>query len=372
MIRLLIITDTNIGGDGGAEQHLKMLVGQMDSSQYKIDILQLGEVVPFKQGNLGEVRVWHMPTGKLLSPHGIGQMLKLFKFIRSNRHECIISFFESSDILAALMSRVTGVQCILSSRRDTGFRYSAKLRLAYRYIDRCFDQIIAPSRAVYDSLINQGTSAEKIVLVYNGVDVARFSSSDGQRLREQLAISKDHLLLGIVARLSGEKDHLTLLQAVYQLGQSGRKVALAVVGQGELKNRLIEEVSRLGLESCVHFLGVRDDIPQILAAIDIFVLSSVTEGMSNALLEAMASAKPVVATNVGGNPELVEEGETGYLIPAGNSAAMADAIGRLADNPAMRQRMGAAGRQRVKQLYSIEAMVKKYQSAIQRGMDLHG
>ncbi len=372
MIRLLIITDTNIGGDGGTEQHLKMLVGRMDPSRYKIDVLQLGEIVLLKQGNIGGVRVWHMPTRRLLSLHGIGRMYRLFKFIRANGHECILSFFESSDILAILLSRITGVRCILSSRRDTGFRYSRKLRLAYRYIDRCFDQVIAPSSAVYNSLVEEGTPPEKITLVHNGVDVARFSCADGQRLREQLGITDAYLLLGIVARLSKEKDHQTLLRAVYQLNQAGRKVVLVVVGQGELQDRLAEQVSRLELEGSVHFFGVRDDIPQILAGIDIFVLSSTTEGMSNAILEAMASAKPVVATRVGGNPELVGEGETGYLVPAGNDMAMAEAIGKLADDPAMRLRMGSAGQQRVEQLYSVDVMVRKYDLAIQQGLGLSG
>lgn len=371
MIRLLIITDTNIGGDGGAEQHIKQLVEHLDQDRFCVDVMQLGKTVPVEFGRIGNASVWHMPTGRIFSMHGIGRMYKLFRFIRSNRHDCIISFFESSDILAALLSRITRVQCILSSRRDTGFRYSRKLRFAYRYIDSYFTSIIVPSMAVYDSLVNAGTPAKNIVLVHNGVDIDRFSSIDKNILRKELSISKECILLGIVARLSKEKDHLTLLQTVYELHQSGREVSLVVAGQGEMKDLLVREASQLGLGKNIFFLGMRKDIPQILAGVDIFILSSITEGMSNAILEAMAAGKPVVATNVGGNPELVADNETGYLVPAKNSSAMVEMIGRLADDSALRRSMGAAGRRLVSYKYSTTSMVKKYESVICQGMDLN-
>jgi len=367
-IRLLILTDTNVGGEGGTEQHLKMLVRGMDPSRFEVDVVQLGEKVLWKERTLGTARLRHLPTGRLLSLHGLGRFRELHRFVRSRRHHCILSFFESSDILAVMLSRFGPVRCILSSRRDTGFRYSRKLRLAYRWLDLCFQRIIVPSEAVRESLLSYGIPEKQVVLVPNGVDVARFDSADEGLLRRELGVANGRLLLGIVARLSKEKDHLTLLHAIQALHRSGREVILAIVGEGPLQQKLLEETSRLGLRGHVHFLGSRSDIPAVLAGIDIFVLTSVTEGMSNAILEAMAAAKPVVATRVGGNPELVKEGETGYLVDVQDSMALAWTIGKLADNPGLRERMGRAARRLVIKDYSVDGMVKHYQSLIEQGV----
>ncbi len=366
MIRLLILTDTNVGGEGGTEQHLKMLVSGMDPSRFQVDVIQLGERVVQREGRLGVARLRHLPTGRLLSRHGLRRLRELSRFVRSRRHHCVLSFFESSDILAVILLALGDVRCILSSRRDTGFRYSRKLRLAYRYFDRRFRRIIVPSEAVRESLVASGVSGERIALVPNGVDVARFTATDGGVLRRELGVEKSRILLGTVARLSEEKDHPTLLRAVQALHRSGREVMLVVVGEGALRDGLVAECARLGLRNHVRFLGARSDIPSILAGIDIFVLSSVTEGLSNAILEAMAAARPVVATRVGGNPELVEEGENGYLAPARDHMALAWSIEKLVDNARLRERMGLAGRRRVVARYSVERMVGCYESLIEQ------
>lgn len=371
MFRLLIITDTNIGGDGGTERHIEMLATRLDPSRYAVDVMQLGSTVRLAQGVLGAVRVWHMPTGRLLSLHGAGRMYRLFRFIRRRNHDCIISFFETSDILAALLSRLTGVRRILSSRRDTGYRYSRRLSRAYRYIDLCFHRIVVPSTAVRDSLLEAGTSERKIVMIPNGVDLARFDGTESAEgvLREELDFAPTTLMLGIVAQLRKEKDHSTLLRALARLLEAGHDVALVVIGQGDMYETLVKEATDLEIEERVSFLGKRDDVAGILKQLDIFVLSSVTEGMSNAILEAMAAARPVVATDVGGNPEVVVHGETGYLVPKQEPQAMADAIARLVMDADLRRSMGMAGRNRVERLFSVDSMVAGYERAIQSGID---
>ncbi len=371
MFRLLIITDTNIGGGGGTEQHIEMLATRLDSSRYLVDVMQLGSEVRLSHGRMGAVRVWHMPTGKLLSPHGVVRMYRLLRFVRSRRHHCIVSFFENSDILAALLSRVTGLRCVLSSRRDTGYRYSRRLSLAYRYIDRFFDRIVVPSKAVRNSLLEAGTEARRIVVIPNGVDLDCFADSGKggeSTLRQELSIGPGPLLLGIVALLRKEKDHATLLRATARLLETGHDVALLVVGEGEMRDTLKAEVARLGIGERVFFLGWQGDVAGILMQLDIFVLSSTTEGMSNAILEAMAAGRPVVATDVGGNPELVVHGETGYLVPKRDSEAMALAIGKLVADGELRRSMGLAGRRRVARYYSVDSMVDRYERAIHEGI----
>ncbi len=368
MIRLLILTDTHVGGEGGTEQHLKMLINGMDPSRFQVDVVQLGERPPQRTGRLGVARLHHLPTGRLLSLHGWQRFRELLGFVRSSRHHCVLSFFESSDILAVALSYFGGVRCILSSRRDTGFRYSRKLRLAYRYLDRRFRRVVAPSEAVRDSLVVSGMPKEQVALLPNGVDVERFVAADGGSFRRELGVGKERILLGNVARLSEEKDHQTLLKALQVLHRCGKEATLVIVGEGGQREKLAEEAMRLGLRNHVRFLGARSDIPTILAGIDIFVLSSITEGMSNAILEAMAAAKPVVATRVGGNSELVQEGETGYLVAAGDDSALAWSIGKLVGNPRLRRQMGLAGRKRVSERYSAHSMVKRYEALIEQGV----
>ncbi len=366
MVRLLILTDTYVGGEGGTEQHLKMLVSRMDPARFEVDVMQLGEGAPQREGQVGAARLHYLPTGRLLSLHGLKRFRRLLHFVRSRKHQCILSFFESSDILALFLGKFSGVSCIVSSRRDTGFRYSRKLRLIYPYIDRHFHRIVAPSTAVRESLLFCGVPEERIVLIPNGVDVERFSEAVEPLVRRELGIGKERIVLGNVARLSEEKDQATLLRAVHTLHRSGREVLLLIVGDGPVRQQLKETASQLGLRNHVHFLGARSDIPAVLASIDIFVLSSLTEGMSNAVLEAMAAARPVVATRVGGNPELIADGETGYLVPARDSSALAWAIGRLADNPGLRKRMGLAGRRRVASSHSADVMVRRYEALLEQ------
>ena len=368
MIRLLILTDSNVGGAGGAEQHLSTLVSRMDYSRFEVDIIQMGAFgVPQAEGTISGASFSLVPLGKLASLAGLRALLKVMARMKRGRYDCILSYFETADLIAALLSPVLGIPACISSRRDTGFRHSKTIRRAYRLINHRFHSLIVPSKAVRQSLLDEGVRPELIRPIRNGVDMERFSHPPTNAIRTQLQIADDALLVGMVANLSPVKNHSTVVDAIHRLYESGLNIHLVLAGDGILRDELVSRAKQHGIEDRVHFLGLYHDIPGLLSAIDIFVLASKTEGLSNALLEAMASGKAVVATRVGGNPEVVAEG-TGILIEPDNVEQLCEEIAGLAKSESTRQALGRRAQEHVARQFSINHMVAEYMDTIEQAV----
>jgi len=368
MYKLLFITDTNIGGRAGTEQHLETLLRNLDTKQYKAHVLQLAPNVPQKEGNIGRCTFSHLPTKKILSLNGIRTIKTVIQLIRKEQYDCIISYFETSDIISFIASYFTNNNALISSRRDTGFRHSNKLKWLYKLLNKRFKVIIAASGAINDSLVTDGVEKQKIKIIYNGVDLERFKNINRQSIRKELDFGDDVILLGMVANLTPVKNHRDVISCIRKFHDNGKEIHLALAGDGPLREELIEYTENLGLNNYIHFLGRRKDIPEILSSINLFILASETEGLSNALLEAMAANKPVIATNVGGNPEVVVNGTTGYLIKPGNPEELYNAIDLLLDSKTQMKTFGDAGFERVKKLFSIDSMVNEYIFAIKNAI----
>lgn len=367
MPRLLILTDSDIGElSGGAELHLRSLVANLDYSKFKVHVVQLRLTVPQAEGHVAGATFSHLPTGRLLSAHGLKRIMQVYRLLRKGEYDCVLSFFETADVLSVTAASLAGVRALLSSRRDTGYRYSKKMRWFYRIINGRFSRIIAVSEAVCATLRDSGVNETIIRLIYNGVDMTRFKGQAPGLLRKELGLPREACVLAMIANLDPVKDHMTVIKCLQTLHGSGKHMHLILAGNGPLRTELEHAAIAAGLNAYVHFLGLRADVPAILADADIFLLSSLTEGLSNALLEAMAGGKPVVATRVGGNPEVIVDGVTGFLVPVGDSAAMGAAILRLSESPGLRAAMGAAGRERVASHFSLSTMVKRYVDAIEQ------
>jgi len=199
--------------------------------------------------------------------------------------------------------------------------------------------------------------------VYNGIPVERFAPRNAIARRALLAETgwpADALVLGCVARLNPAKDHGTLLQSVALLRKQVPTVRLAIVGDGPLRAQLVDAARGLEVADVVWFSGDRGDVRDLLPGLDVFVLSSVTEGYSISLLEACASALPVVATDVGGNSEIIRDGINGYLVAARSPAELASALVRLATSEALRLEIGQRNRQFAEQQGSVVAMAERY------------
>jgi len=203
--------------------------------------------------------------------------------------------------------------------------------------------------------------------IVNGIDIGRYADGgDREKVRSEFGFTPESPVLGIVARLTPAKDHAMLLRAFSRVLEHYPSARLLVVGDGELGDEIRTCRDELALGERVVFTGARNDVPALLSAMDLFVLSSSTEGLAMTLLEAMAARLPVVATAVGGNAEAVADGETGVIVPPRDEVVFADAIRRLLDDPAAMQRMGQAGLERARRQFSTEAMVGAYVELYER------
>jgi glycosyltransferase involved in cell wall biosynthesis len=210
----------------------------------------------------------------------------------------------------------------------------------------------------------RGRAGARTDVIPSGVDtdVFRPTAARGEA-KTRLGLPGAGPVIGTVGRLEPRKGTATLVEAVAVLRNGGHHDAmLVVVGDGPLRRELGAAAERLGIQEHVRFLGDRGDVDAVLAALDVFVLPSRTEGMSNALLEAMAMAHPVVATAVGGTPEVVADGQSGLLVPADDPGTMAAAIARLLDAPGLAARLGAAARQTVEERYGVRRMVRRLEA----------
>ena len=217
--------------------------------------------------------------------------------------------------------------------------------------------------AALECIQDEKISSSKVLTILNGVDTERFSPGNdkaGSKIR--LGIDGNVFVIGIVARLAQVKDHATLLEACRILVESGHEFRLLVVGDGPLRGQLEERTHFLGISKQVIFTGMREDITDLMRAMDIFCLSSLSEGISLTLLEAMACGLPIVATAVGGNPEVVVGGETGFLVKPGSPESLSERLAVLISNEQLRITMGQAGRDRVINHFSLQTCALAYQN----------
>jgi len=211
-----------------------------------------------------------------------------------------------------------------------------------------------------------GIPAARVVTIHNGVDTTRFVEGDRERAREALGLPPASPVVGTVGRLDPVKDHLGLVDAFRRIRARRPDAVLVIAGDGPLRDALRRAVTAAGLGAAVRLLGERADVPRVLAALDVFVLPSLAEGISNTVLEAMACGLPVVATRVGGNPELVEDGVTGRLVAARQPAALSAAVLEYLDDPVLARLHGKAGRQRAVAEFSLERMATRYLALYRR------
>jgi len=202
--------------------------------------------------------------------------------------------------------------------------------------------------------------AAKVTAIHNGVDLSRFGRAGKLESRMRLSLPADAPIVGTVGRLDPVKDQAGLIQAFAQVRAQHPAALLVVAGDGPCRAELERVAAGLGQRDHVRLLGNRDDIPTVMAALDVFVLPSIAEGISNTILEAMATGLPVVATRVGGNPELIEEGVGGALVPRSDPGALAAAIAAYTGDAELRRRHGQASRQRAIGHFSLERMAQAY------------
>ena len=269
------------------------------------------------------------------------------------------TFHTNPDLYGPIIAKSSGVPVIISNRRDLGFNKEPKHFVVQKMVNRFIDHFIADSEAVKQFYITKENIPEdKFTVVYNGIDLMHFDGGfDVSEIKKQLNIPSHNYVVGSMANLTPVKGHPYFLEAASIISQEISNVHFLVVGDGPLKKELEQKARHLGLSQKVTFTGSVAEPTPLLAIMDVSVLSSLSEGFSNTILESMAMGKPVVATNVGGNPEAVVDGETGFLVSPADSNALAQAILNILRNPDLGKRMGIAGRERVKKYFTLNKMI---------------
>ena len=366
-LRLLILTDTAILGQGGSERFLRNLLANLPGDDYSADVIQF-VAPPTESQCVGRfegraVRLIYRPIEAIYAPRGIAAYGFVRQCVLRGDYDILQSHHEKSDLINAFLPRVRGLRRI-SNRRDLGFNKSRRVRAVLRRANSSFDRIVAPSRAILDALVaDENADNARCLAIPNGVDIARFLPASALRrpqLRAALGFAGSECLIGCVASFTPVKRHAVLLDAFAQVYRERPECRLVLVGDGPLRGEIEAQARELGIANVIHFLGARSDVEQVLPALDIFVLASSTEGMSNAILEAQACALPVVATDVGGNPEVIEHQVTGLLVPANEVEPLALALGALAAAPGRRAALGAAACRAVAREHSLAAMAAAY------------
>jgi glycosyltransferase involved in cell wall biosynthesis len=347
-------------GTGGTQRHLQQVLALLDPARFEAEVLTLrsgGEV----EGELraGGVSVRSLGVGRRLSsPSTLRAIVATARLLRRARIDVVHGYQWRPALVGALAGRLAGVPLRLASKRSpTGDDPQAGR--AWRHIARQVDTVIVNADALRVEGEQRGMRC-RWVLLQNGVDTEHFRlpPADAQA-RAALGLDPRRPVVGTIGRLEDRKGHDQLLRAAGQMlaGANGRRPQLVIVGDGPLRESLADQARTLGVADSMRFEGTVADVRPVLAAMDVFVLPSRAEGMSNALMEAMAGARPVVATAVGGNTEVVTDGETGLLVPPADPAAIARAVDGLLRDPERASRLGAAARQFVTRHFGARARV---------------
>lgn len=245
---------------------------------------------------------------------------------------------------------------------------SARRRLANRWVlSRLADEVNAVARFSARALHEKDGFPQPIEVIENGIDVGLYDpAADRRAAKRHVDLPDDRRHIACIARFHPVKDHAMLLRAFGQMAATVSDVDLVLAGDGQLRAELEAQVASLGISSRVRFLGVRGDVPDLLRAADLFALTSVSEGASITLLEAMASGLPSVVTGVGGNVEIVRDGIDGVLVPRGDHAAAARAFTRLLSEPDLAARMGQSARQRALETFQLDRTIARHLACYER------
>lgn len=346
---------------GGLERVVINLMTGTDPARYRALLYTLGPGGALADG----VERRGFAVRRLAKAKGLDHrlFLRLARCLRADGVRVVHSHNYSPLVYGAVAGRLA---------RVSGHVYTAHgAKTASRRETRRFQRLGLVDDIVFVSedarrvaLTAKAVADRRIHTIVNGIDVDGYARDGAtrSRIRSELGIDASAPVAGIVARLTAAKDHMNLFDAFARLRATHPHARCVVVGDGELRAELDTAVRARGLEGHVALVGRRDDVAEVLSAFDVFVLSSSTEGLAVTLLEAMAAGLPVVATTVGGNPEVVEDGRTGTLVPPRDATALAFALARMFDDPERARHMGRAGRKRCRERFGVGAMVARYQS----------
>lgn len=309
--------------------------------------------------------------GSMMQPNTALQIARMAALIRAEGVKIVHSTDFNTNLLGLAAARLGGAKAVVS-RVDLG-HLRAGFGRWHRELEklnaRTADLVVANADAVRAVCIREeGVKPENCVVVRNGLDLDSFDRIAAAGLQAPLPVGETDMVVAVIGNLWPVKGHRTLVEAVAQLPPALQRVRFVCAGEGPEREYLTSRIAELGLQERVHLLGHRLDVPAILARAQLACLCSSAEGLSNALMEAMAARLPIVATHVGGNPELVREGENGFLVPYGDPLALAGKLAALLTAPEQAREMGVRGRRRVEAELSMERMADGHGAVYRRAL----
>lgn len=342
----------------------------MDRQVYEVELACApgGRLIGLVQDSGMEVRIFRNLVQPLSPYRDFRAVMDLFLFLRKNPYHVVHTHNSKAGFVGRLAAAMARVPVIVHTVHGFAFhdqepRWRQVLFLNLeRLASRWCQKMIFISQPLLDwGLKERIVPREKTVKIYSGIQLEHFHPVDREemnRIREKWKLCPEEAVIGIVSKLWEGKGHATLIDAVKELTKELKNVRLVIVGEGYLQDELVKQVDRLGLGDRVLFTGFQMDVSEIIATFDVAVLPSFFEGMGRVILEAMAMAKPVVASRVGGIPDLVEDGRNGFLVQPGDVKALAATIKRLLIDKELAGEMGGRGRKMVDEKFNSDIMVR--------------
>jgi L-malate glycosyltransferase len=343
----------------GTETQLLALIRRLDRQRFAPRLCLLrGDSAMSRALEPDDCPVHRLGVGSLARPSTLMKWWRFASWLKAERIDVLQAYFPDSSYFGVTAAWRAGVPHRIRTRNNLGHWLTPLHRRVGRWLNRLTTATIANCHAARDALLSaEATPAESVVVLENGVDLDRFFAVPP--LPEATPAVP---VLGAVANLRPVKGLDVLVRALARLRSAHPRVIARIAGEGETRGDLERLAADLGITAALHLPGSITDIPEWLSRLDVAVVSSRAEGMSNALLEYMAAGRPIVATTVGANAELIEDGVHGLLVPPDDDAALAAAIGRLLVDRQYAQRLGAAARQRAQERYSRTAMVRRFEA----------
>jgi len=362
--KIRLLKFLNFFAIGGTERQFVNLVKRLDPSRFDVQIGCFQKFGPF----LADIeacgrQVTAFEISSMRSYETLRRQLQFARYLRRSRIQVLHTYGWWANVFGLPAAKLARVPVTIASIRDMGAHLSAAQCRIQRTVCRLADCVLVNSDSVRDWLLMQGYSSKKIRVIRNGIEEPLVDTAKPPvNVREEYGVPPDVPLIATVCRLNQVKAVNDLLDAASLVFKEHPTARFMIIGDGPERQALMDQAHRSQIADRVIFTGFRSDTAQILPQLTMSVLSSLTEGLSNTLLESMGAGVPVVATRVGGNTEIVAEGITGLLVPPRDPVGLKEAICRLLNDPMLAARMGAAGRERIQLQFSVENTVRETES----------
>ena len=361
---LQLIDSFNQGGSERQALQLTRLL--VESGRFKVQLACLSPegVLRDSINDLGLGEIPSFPLNSFYDQNAVRQLRRFVRWLKSSRIDILHTHDFYTNVFGMAGGALARLPVRVASMRETAGMRSAAQKQVQRIAYSLAHHVVANSNAVREKLIGDGVAPERVSVIYNGLDVRRLATtlSRAESL-SLLGLPADRRFIAIVANLRHEvKDYPMFLRSARQVKDAVPDAAFLLAGEGELSDSLRGMAGELGINDSTYFLGRCEKVAELLAVSEICVLSSKAEGFSNSILEYMAAARPVVVTAVGGAREVVAEGETGYLVPSGDDAMMAERLIALLQDPEHARAMGAKGKRVVEEKFSCAAQLARTES----------